>query len=258
MTATLFIDGVWTSAVDGGTREIHCPADGALVGVVDEASEADTIAAIQAARRAFDSGVWSSTPASARGDFLLRVAARLRERKEEFARAESLDTGKRIVEARIDMDDIAACFDYFGKLAAEDAGRIVDAGDADVLSRIEHEPVGVCALITPWNYPLLQAAWKIAPALAAGNTFVLKPSELTPATAIHLMRLLEEAGVPAGVANLVLGSGAEAGAPLVEDPRVDLVSFTGGLPTGKRIMAAASATVKKVSLELGGKNPNVV
>lgn len=258
MTATLFIDGTWTAAIDGGTREIRCPADGSLVAVVDEATEADAIAAIEAARRAFDSGVWSSTPASARGDFLLRVAARLRERKEEFARAESLDTGKRIVEARIDMDDIAACFDYFGKLAAEDAGRIVDAGDADVLSRIEHEPVGVCALITPWNYPLLQAAWKIAPALAAGNTFVLKPAELTPHTAILMMDVLDELGLPAGVANLVLGAGATAGGPLSTHEDVDMVSFTGGLVTGRLLAANAAATVKKVALELGGKNPNVI
>jgi betaine-aldehyde dehydrogenase len=116
----------------------------------------------------------------------------------------------------------------------------------------------VCGLITPWNYPLLQVSWKVAPCLAAGNTFVLKPSELTPHTAIHLMRLLEEAGLPAGVGNLVLGTGAEVGAPLSTDPRVDLVSFTGGLETGKRIMAAAADTVKTVALELGGKNPNVV
>lgn len=258
MTATLFIDGVWTSAIEGGTREIRCPADGSLVAVVDEATEVDAVAAIQAARRAFDSGEWSSTPAPERGDFVLRVAARLRERKEEFARAEALDTGKRMVEARIDMDDIAACFDYFGKLAAQDAGRIVDAGNADVLSRIEHEPVGVCALITPWNYPLLQAAWKIAPALAAGNTFVLKPAELTPHTAILMMDVLDELGLPAGVANLVLGAGATAGGPLSTHEDVDMVSFTGGLVTGRLLAANAAATVKKVALELGGKNPNVI
>ncbi len=258
MTATLFIDGVWTSAIEGGTREIRCPADGSLVAVVDEATEADAIAAIQAARRAFDSGIWSSTPAQERGDFVLRVAARLRERKEEFARAEALDTGKRMVEARIDMDDIAACFEYFGKLAANDAGRIVDAGNADVLSRIEYEPVGVCALITPWNYPLLQAAWKIAPALAAGNTFVLKPAELTPHTAILMMDVLDELGLPAGVANLVLGAGATAGGPLSTHEDVDMISFTGGLVTGRLLAANAAATVKKVALELGGKNPNVI
>ncbi|MGH3680589.1 MAG: aldehyde dehydrogenase family protein, partial [Natronosporangium sp.] len=174
------------------------------------------------------------------------------------ARAESLDTGKRFVESQIDMDDVAACFGYYGKLAGMDAGRLVDAGDPGVVSRVVYEPVGVCGLITPWNYPLLQVSWKVAPALAAGNTFVLKPSELTPSTAILLLRLLTEAGLPPGVGNLVLGAGAEAGAPLSEHPDVDLVSFTGGLATGRVIAAAAAATVKKVALELGGKNPNLV
>ncbi|MGJ7558935.1 aldehyde dehydrogenase family protein [Brevibacterium casei] len=258
MPNTLFIDGKWVSAQDGRTREIHNPADDTLVAVVDEASPADTELAIAAARRAFDSGVWSSRPASERGDFLLRFAAVLRERKEEFAVAESLDTGKRIVESRIDMDDIANCFDYFGKLAANDAGRIVDAGSDSVVSRISYEPVGVCALITPWNYPLLQAAWKIAPCLAAGNTFVLKPAELTPHTAIMTMQVMEELGLPAGVGNLILGAGADAGAPLSTSEDVDMVSFTGGLVTGRLLAANAAATVKKVALELGGKNPNVV
>ncbi|GAA1736125.1 aldehyde dehydrogenase family protein [Brachybacterium phenoliresistens] len=258
MLRTLYIDGEWTSAIGGGTREIRCPANGEVVAIVDEADDRDSVAAIRAARRAVDSGVWSSVPAAERGDLLLRAAARLRERKEEFARAESLDTGKRIVESRIDMDDIAACFDYFGKLAGQDAGRVVDAGDAGVASRIEHEPVGVCTLITPWNYPLLQAAWKIAPALAAGNAFVLKPAELTPHTAILMMQVLEELELPAGVANLVLGAGAACGTPLSTDPDVDMVSFTGGLATGRLLAANAAATVKKVALELGGKNPDVV
>ncbi|MCY7288970.1 MAG: aldehyde dehydrogenase family protein, partial [Cryobacterium sp.] len=193
-----------------------------------------------------------------RGDFLLRVAAGLRERKADFARAETLDTGKRLLESEIDIDDIANCFTYFGKLAGQDAGRIVDAGDESVVSRIVHEPVGVCGLIAPWNYPLLQAAWKIAPALAAGNTFILKPSELTPHTAILMMELLADLGLPRGVANLVLGAGPVAGAPLSSHPDVDMVSFTGGLATGKLIAAAAAGTVKKVALELGGKNPNVI
>lgn len=258
MPNTLFIDGKWVSAQDGRTREIHNPADDTLVAVVDEASPSDPELAIAAARRAFDSGVWSSRSASERGDFLLRFAAVLRERKEEFAVAESLDTGKRIVESRIDMDDIANCFDYFGKLAANDAGRIVDAGSDSVVSRISYEPVGVCALITPWNYPLLQAAWKIAPCLAAGNTFVLKPAELTPHTAIMTMQVMEELGLPAGVGNLILGAGADAGAPLSTSEDVDMVSFTGGLVTGRLLAANAAATVKKVALELGGKNPNVV
>ena len=127
------------------------------------------------------------------------------------ARAESLDTGKRLVESEYDVDDVVGVFRHYGHVAAEDSGRMVDTGNPDVVSRIVHEPVGVCGLITPWNYPLLQASWKVAPCLAAGNTFVLKPSELTPHTAIHLMRLLEEAGLPAGVANLVVGAGPGAG-----------------------------------------------
>ena len=256
--AELFIGGQWVGATGGGRREIRCPADGSLVAEVDEAGTEDTLAAIAAARSAFDQGPWPHTPARERGDLLLKVAGLLTRDLDAFARAESLDTGKRLVESELDMSDIAACFRYFGTLAGQDAGRVVDTGDPDAISRIVHEPVGVCGLITPWNYPLLQAAWKIAPALAAGNTFVLKPSELTPHTAILLMRLLAEAGLPRGVANLVLGAGAEVGAPLSEHPDVDLVSFTGGLATGRRIAASAAATVKKVALELGGKNPNIV
>ncbi|MFF3401925.1 aldehyde dehydrogenase family protein [Streptomyces sp. NPDC002659] len=255
----LFIGGKWTAAVDGHVREIRCPADGTLVATVDEAGPKDVAAAIAAARDAFDRGPWPATPAAERGRLLLRVADLLERDKDALARAESLDTGKRLVESEYDMDDIAACFRYFGSLTASGGSdRIVDTGSPDADSRVVHEPVGVCALITPWNYPLLQTAWKVAPALGAGNTFVLKPSELTPHTAIILMRLLSEAGLPDGVANLVLGAGPTAGAPLSEDPRVDLVSFTGGLLTGRRIMAAAAPTVKKVALELGGKNPNIV
>ncbi|MFD7287170.1 aldehyde dehydrogenase family protein [Streptomyces sp. NPDC059863] len=255
----LFIGGRWTAAVSGRTREIRCPADGTLVATVDEAGPKDAAAAIGAARDAFDSGPWPFTPVAERGALLLRVADLLERDRSALARAESLDTGKRLVESEYDMDDIANCFRYFGNLtAAGGTDRVVDTGNPGVDSRVVHEPVGVCALITPWNYPLLQTAWKVAPALGAGNTFVLKPSELTPHTAIMLMSLLTEAGLPAGVANLVLGAGPTAGAPLSEDPRVDMVSFTGGLVTGRRIMAAAAPTVKKIALELGGKNPNIV
>ncbi|MDG5806897.1 aldehyde dehydrogenase family protein [Streptomyces ossamyceticus] len=254
----LFIGGAWRGALDGRTREIRCPADGSLVAVVDEAGREDTVEAIAAARRAFDEGPWPTTPAAERGALLLRVADLLVRDKDALARAESLDTGKRLVESEYDMDDIANCFRYFGHAATAETGRVVDTGQDGVDSRVVYEPVGVCALITPWNYPLLQTAWKVAPALAAGNTFVLKPSELTPHTAIHLMRLLEEAGLPPGTANLILGAGPEAGAPLSEHPDVDLVSFTGGLQTGRRLMANAAASVKKVALELGGKNPNIV
>ncbi|WP_329205155.1 aldehyde dehydrogenase family protein [Streptomyces sp. NBC_00683] len=255
----LFIGGRWSAAIEGGTREIRCPADGAPVATVDEAGPQDAAAAVAAAREAFDRGPWPSTPAADRGRLLLRVADLVERDKDAFARAETLDTGKRLVESEYDMDDIANCFRYFGNLAASGGtDRVVDTGDRGIDSRVVHEPVGVCSLITPWNYPLLQTAWKVAPALAAGNTFVLKPSELTPHTAILLMKALTEAGLPPGVANLVLGAGATAGAPLSEDSRVDMVSFTGGLVTGRLIMAAAAPTVKKIALELGGKNPNIV
>ena len=254
----LFIDGEFVAAVKGQTREIRCPADQSLVAVVDEATGEDTERAIGAARRAFDDDQRPSAPAADRGLLLFRVADLLERDTEQITRAEALDTGKRIVEARYDVADVVSCFRWFAGLAGGNLGRVVDPGVSGSFSRVVHEPVGVCGLITPWNYPLLQTSWKVAPALAAGNTFVLKPSELTPSTAVLLMRLLQEAGLPDGVANLVLGAGAEAGAPLADHPDVDMVSFTGGLVTGSRIMAAAAATVKKVALELGGKNPNIV
>lgn len=255
---TIYINGVFSPAQAGGTREIICPGTGEHVATVSEGSAVDSERAIAAARAAFDSGVWSSVPAGERGDFLLKVAARLLERKEEFARAEALDTGKRMYEARADIDAIADSFSYFGKLAGANAGRVVDAGDSNVVSNIVYEPVGVVSMITPWNYPLLQAAWKIAPALAAGCSFVLKPAELTPSTSVLMMDVLQELGLPAGVANLVTGAGSAVGPALSEHRDVDMVSFTGGLATGKVIAAAAAGTVKKIALELGGKNPNII
>ncbi len=256
--AELFIDGAWTGAAGGRTRDIRCPADNRVVATVSEAGAEEARAAVRAARRAFEDGPWARTGPLERGRILHAVADRLEAEKTEVARLESLDTGKRLVESAIDMEDIIGVFRYYAGLVTADAGRVVETGQPGVVSRVVHEPVGVCSLITPWNFPLLQTSWKVAPALAAGNTFVLKPSELTPSTAIWLITALTEAGVPAGVANLVLGPGDPVGTTLTEAPEVDMVSFTGGLLTGRRIMAAASATVKKVALELAGKNPNIV
>lgn len=255
---SLFIDGQWCHADSGATREIRSPANQSLVAVVDEADSADTIRAIAAARRAFDAGPWPTTPVTERAQLLTRLADILQRDLAGFAAAESGDTGKRLVEAEADIGDVIRCVRYFAGIAGSLAGRVVDTGNPNAIARIDYEPVGVCGLITPWNYPLLQASWKVAPALAAGNCFVLKPSELTPSTAILLMHALAEAGLPAGVANLVTGAGATAGAPLASHQDIDLVSFTGGLVTGRRVMAAAASTVKKVALELGGKNPNIV
>ncbi|WP_111767211.1 aldehyde dehydrogenase family protein [Nakamurella deserti] len=253
----LYVDGSWAPTA-GARREIRCPADGRLVATVVEGDAGDAATAVAAARRAFDAGGWPATPERERGALLLRVADLLVRDRDAYATAEALDTGKRLVEAEYDIDDIVSCFRYYGGIAGTEAGRVVDTGRPDAISRITYAPVGVCALITPWNYPLLQASWKVAPALSAGNTFVLKPSELTPSTSILLMDTLTEAGLPPGVANLVTGTGPAVGAAMTTDPRVDLVSFTGGLATGKAIMAAAAGTVKRVALELGGKNPNVV
>jgi betaine-aldehyde dehydrogenase len=254
----LFIGGSWRDAADGGTREIRCPADGQLVATVAEATDADARAAVGAARDAFDSGPWPRTTEGERAALLFRLADVLERDAKEFARAESLDTGKRLVESDYDLADVIGCLRYYAGIGGTAAGRVVDTGRHDAISRIVYEPVGVCALITPWNYPLLQTSWKVAPALLAGNTFVLKPSELTPSSAVLLMRALDEVGLPGGVANLVLGAGPVAGAALVADPDVDMVSFTGGAATGSAIAATAAATVKRVALELGGKNPNVV
>ncbi|MDQ1538955.1 MAG: betaine-aldehyde dehydrogenase [Actinomycetota bacterium] len=254
----IFVNCQWLGAEAGGSREIRCPADGTLVATVSEGTRPDAVKAIHAARDAFDRGDWPATPELERGALLLRAADLMVRDKAGLALAESLDTGKRLTEAEYDIDEVVNCFRYYGGIAGTDAGRVIDTGRSDAISRVVHEPVGVCALITPWNYPLMQTSWKVAPALLAGNTFVLKPSELTPSTAILLMHVLEEAGLPPGVANLVLGAGAEVGAVLSEHPDVDLVSFTGGLETGRHVMAAASQTVKKVALELGGKNPNII
>jgi betaine-aldehyde dehydrogenase len=190
----IFVGGSWVEATGAPTREIRCPADGSLVRQVADAAHEHAVAAILAAREAFDSGPWPGTPERERGALLSRVADLLVRDKARYARAEALDTGKRLVEADYDMDDVVASIRYFAGIAGTEAGRVVDSGNPGAISRIVYSPVGVCALITPWNYPLLQTSWKVAPALLAGNTFVLKPSELTPSTAGLLMEALEEVG----------------------------------------------------------------
>jgi betaine-aldehyde dehydrogenase len=255
---SLFIDGEWSAAVDGSTREIRSPHDGTIVARVSEAGVQDVSDAIAAARTSFDSKAFSSWSWAERSALVARVADLLERDLERLALLESGDTGKRIAEARYDIADVISVFRYYAGLGLSEHDRVVHMGDEQINSRIVSEPVGVAALIGPWNYPLLQASWKVAPALVAGCSFILKPSELTPSTAIALLELINEAGVPKGVANLILGAGAVVGAPLTTDSRVDMVSFTGGLTTGKAIMAPAAQTVKKVALELGGKNPNII
>jgi betaine-aldehyde dehydrogenase len=255
---SLYIDGKWVASADGTCSPVVNPSDATVVAEVDVASDAQVQAAIAAARRAFDTTDWPRTPAADRAAILDRVAGLIDRDLEAMARLESLNTGKAMRESRWDMADVAKVFRYYADLATREAGRSVDAGDPDAVSRIVYEPVGVCGLIGPWNYPLLQLSWKIAPALAAGCTAVMKPASLTPLSAIHLTHVLEEAGVPAGVVNLVLGEGGRVGQALADSPDVDLVSLTGGLEAGRSLLRGAAVNLKKVALEMGGKSPNIV
>jgi len=255
---SLFIDGQWVAAADGVCEPVVNPSDASVITEVDVATDAQVQAAIAAARRTFDATDWPRTPTTDRAALLDRVAGLIDRDLEAMARLESLNTGKAMRESRWDMSDVARVFRYYADLADKEAGRLVDTGNPDALSRIVYEPVGVCGLIGPWNYPLLQLSWKIAPALAAGCTAVMKPAHLTPLTAIHLTHLLEEAGVPAGVVNLVLGEGDRVGQALADSPDVDLISLTGGLEAGRSLLRGAAVNLKKVALEMGGKSPNIV
>lgn len=254
----LYLDGRWARPVHGGTRAVHDPADGGVLTIVDEAGPEDVAAAIAAARAAFATGEWPATPKAERSALLVRVAELLDAHRDDLARIETADTGKTLRESYLDIDDVIAVFRYYAHLVTTDTDRLVDTGNPAVISRVVHEPVGVCALIAPWNYPLLQLSWKIAPALAAGCTVVVKPSEVTPLSTIALVRLLDRAGVPAGVVNLVLGSGDVVGAALTDSQDVDLISFTGGASTGAGIASRAARHITRVALELGGKNPHLV
>ncbi|WP_246589424.1 betaine-aldehyde dehydrogenase [Desertibacillus haloalkaliphilus] len=254
----MFINGQWIESESKETREIINPFNQEVVESVTEGNEVDTKKAISAAREAFDYGEWPGTPATERGLKLFKIADLIERDIEELIRLESLDTGKTVTESEADMQDIAGVFRYYAGLADKHGGEIIDSPIPNSKSKVVREPVGVCGQITPWNYPLLQAAWKIAPALAAGNTLVMKPSEITPLTTIKVFELMEEVGFPKGVVNLVLGAGATVGNELAVSHDVDLISFTGGIMTGKKIMQAASTNMKKIALELGGKNPNIV
>ena len=255
---TLYINGKWVSPEKGQTCDVISPADGHLVATVAEATAPDVELAINAARTAFDSGEFSNWSFEKRSNIVGKIADLMERDLKILAKLESDDTGKRLIEAEYDIADVIACFRHFAEIGKKEHERVVNVGIEHIDSRVVQEPVGVCTLIGPWNYPLLQVSWKVAPALVAGCTFIVKPAELTPSTAIHLFKLIDEAGVPAGVANLILGKGSSIGDLLTSDPRIDLVSFTGSLAIGQRIMSLASKTIKKVALELGGKNPNII
>lgn len=255
----MLIDGAWTAGHTGSASPVTSPFDGSRVGEVPKGDREDARAAIDAARRAFDRGAWPRLPPRARGEVFLKAAALLQQRLADLASLESRNQGKTIKQAA----DADLPFAVDNLIFYAGAGRTLDArspgeftGDGTTIFR--REPVGVVASITPWNYPIMMAVWKIGPALITGNTVVLKPASWTPLTTLELGRAFQDAGIPPGALNVITGPGEQVGDELSRHPGVDLVSLTGDTATGRKIMAAASGTVKRVQLELGGKAPFVV
>jgi len=263
-THKILINGKWVEAASGKTFATYNPATGEVLARVAEGDREDIDRAVKAARNAFETGRWSQLTASERGRVIWKLADLLEENLEEFAELESLDNGKPLKIARVaDVPLAVDLFRYFAGWATKIEGNTIPisvpyAPGAKFLAYTLREPVGVVGQIIPWNFPLLMAAWKLGPALATGNTVVLKPAEQTPLTALRLGELIQEAGIPDGVVNIVPGYGETAGAALAAHPGVDKVAFTGSTEVGKLILQAAAGNLKKVSLELGGKSPNVV
>jgi acyl-CoA reductase-like NAD-dependent aldehyde dehydrogenase len=253
----LLIGGEWRDASDGGVMPVVNPATEEVIAEVAAATAADVDAAVTAARQAF-TGVWGRMPARERGRLLWTLADRLTARIDEVARLETLHNGKPIAESRhVEIPMAAECLQYFAGWADKIEGDTIPV-KSGALVYTRREPLGVVAAIVPWNFPLLLAMWKVAPALAAGNTVVLKPASQTPLTALALGQIALEAGLPPGVLNVITGSGSRTGQALVEHPGVNKIAFTGDTATGKGIMRSAADTVKHITLELGGKSPNIV
>ncbi len=257
MQSKLFIGGSWVAAT-GGTLEVVNPSNEEILSYAPNASPADVDTAVEAARVAFKT--WKRTTGAERAVFLSAIAQGVRNRKEALARLETQQNGKPLPEALWDMDDVAACFDYYAQLAIDLDSRLeteIILPNPDFSSLARLEPVGVVGQIIPWNYPLLMLAWKVAPALSAGCCSVLKPSELTPFTALELGEIALEAGLPSGVLNIVSG-GRETGAALADHQGIDKLAFTGSVATGRKVMQAATTGIKNITLELGGKSPILV
>ncbi len=254
----LLIGGTWRDASDGATYEVRNPATGAKIADVAEATRDDLNDAVSAARRAFDGGKWSSMAASRRAKVIYKLAQLIAERSSELALTEVRNNGKTIGTARGELSAIVDTFEFYAGAATKNYGDTLPPPLPTYLANTVREPVGVVGAIVPWNFPLLLASWKVAPALAAGCTIVLKPAHTTPLTAIELGRLALEAGVPEGVLNVVTGSQGGLGSWLVDHPAVDKIAFTGSTETGRIVAAAAARTLKRVTLELGGKSPSLI
>ncbi|MFJ3386940.1 aldehyde dehydrogenase family protein [Lysinibacillus sp. NPDC086135] len=253
----LIINGEKVESSNGETFRTINPATGEVVATVAKASQEDAERAVQAARQAFDFGKWKQYPVNRRAQVLHKIAAIMRSRFNEIVELEMLDTGKSLGTAQGQVNQAIEDFEFYAGAIVGHRGAVNNM-PGQFHNYTEKEPVGVCAQIVPWNYPLMMAAWKIAPAIAVGCSVIVKPASLTPLTAIVLGEICLEAGVPAGVVNIIPGSGKDVGNYLVEHQQVDKVAFTGSTPVGKGIMEKASQTLKRVTLELGGKSPNLV
>ena len=254
----MLIDGTWVASASGKTFETVNPATGGMLASVAEGDAEDVERAVRAARRAFDDGPWPHMSPPDRVKILLRTADLIEQNAQELAQLETLDNGKSINESlNVDIPSAAGTFRYYAGWVDKSYGQTIPS-DPSFFNFTLREPVGVCGQIIPWNFPLLMAAWKLGPALACGNTVVLKPAEQTPLTALRVAELLQEAGLPDGVLNVVPGFGPTAGGALVKHPLVDKIAFTGSTEVGKEIHRETAGTLKRVSLELGGKSPNIV
>jgi len=253
----LFINGEWREAAGRKTIEVVNPATEDVIAEVASAEQADVDAAVAAARAAFD-GPWSKLSARERGRIVWKIGEKLMEKADEIARLETLHNGKPIFESRqIEVPAAAECFQYFAGWADKIHGETIPV-KGNFLTYTLREPVGVVAAIVPWNFPLLLTAWKVAPALACGNTVIIKPASQTPLTALALAEVAQEAGLPPGVLNVITGPGSTVGQMIVEHPGIDKIAFTGDTSTGKGIMKGSADTLKRITLELGGKSPNIV
>jgi betaine-aldehyde dehydrogenase len=252
----LYINGQFVAPLSPAVLDVIDPSTSEVIARIPDANAADVDRAVRAARAAFDAGPWKDTTAQDRGRVLFKLADIVRARATELAELETRNSGKPIVEAEFDIADVATCFEYYGGLATKIHGDVIPVPDT-AMSLALREPIGVAGQIVPWNSPLLMASWKLAPAICAGCTTVLKPAEQTPLTALALAESFADAGLPPGVVNVVTGAGETAGAAIVEHADVDKIAFTGSVNVGKTIMRTAAGTLKKISLELGGKSPNV-
>ena len=254
----MWIGGEWCESVSGESMDSINPATSEVIGTIPRGTEADAHRAVKAARSAFDQGEWSRMSYQDRGDILRQIAQLVREKASDLARLETLDNGKPIKESTlIDIPTAADTFESFANMAGELKGETIPV-TAPAVSYTRYEPIGVVGQIIPWNYPLLMAAWKLAPALITGNTVVLKPSTLTSLTALELAQLMEETDLPPGVVNVVTGPGSEIGRALATSPQVDKIALTGSTETGREVMGLAASNMKKITLELGGKSPTIV